>query len=266
MKTTSINFNGLELISDDFAFGINGLFDFDKDTILNDVFSDGQSFNRSKVKSKTLTIQGFIKNWNFPNIIALNAALSGNGLKPLIVNVLELNTPVTLMVEVTSRAATVNNSRKISISVIAPDPFMYASNVVTVTLGSTSSNSLTFPLLFPLNFGAFSGGEGIITNVGNTIGYPILMVVGQCSNIVITNETTGEVMILNITLGASDTLIIDNTPANRGIYLNGVANMGLKSGSWLSCLIGDNSFSFSTNTLQSVQDCNCVVSFNPRWC
>jgi len=265
LKTTSINLNGLELLSDDYSFQVVGLFDFEKDIITNDLFSDGQSFNRSKIKSKTITLQGFIKNWNFQSVINLNAALAGNGLKTLTVNILEFNTPVTLQVEITSRAAADDtNSKKIVIICTAPDPFMYAVNAVSILLGATSNNSLTFPLTFPIIFGAYTGGEGIILNSGTTIAYPVITIAGACSNITIKNNTTAESMSINVTLLDSDTLIIDNRPATRGVYLNGAGRMDLKSGSWISCAIGNNNFVFSRNTLETSTR-HCTVSLQSRW-
>ena len=113
-------------------------------------------------------------------------------------------------------------------------------------------------------FGASTGGAATLTNDGNADAYPVIVVVGTCSGISVTNLTTGETIAVNAVLGDDDTLVIDCRPATCGVYLNGVANIGLKtSPGWMRCVPGDNQIVFSRNSLQSKK--HCTVVLNERW-
>lgn len=261
MKITQIQLNGLDLISADYYFSLLGLFDMGKDVISNDLFIDGDSFNRSKIKGKKLVLNGMIRTYDVSKIVALNQALAGKGLKKLLINVVGMGL-LTANVEILSRI-TGDNSRKISIQLSMTDPYLYDSEQQVVTLGALSNSSLVLPTILPFTLGSISGGQGTITNYGNAVAYPIIIIVGTCDTITVTNSTTNESMSINISLQDSDTLIIDNTITNRGVYLNENKRMDLKNGSWFSCTPGDNIFSFSRNSLQTKQ--HCAISLQSRW-
>ena len=113
-------------------------------------------------------------------------------------------------------------------------------------------------------FGSAAGASGTITNTGNADAYPVITIVGTCSGISVTNLTTGEAITVNAALGEDDTLVIDCRPATCGVYLNGVASIGLKtSPGWIHCPPGDNQFSFARNSLQNKK--HCTVQLNERW-
>jgi phage-related protein len=264
MDITQINLNGLDLISDDYFFNVLGLFDFVKDVITNDSYIDGETYNRSKIKSKTLVLNGFIKTFDTFKISKLNNIFYQNGLKQLVVTIADLG-QVTMNVEVTNRAAASDGlaSRKVSFTLTMPDPYLYSVNANVVSLGSVSNAALVLPVLLPFTLGGLTGGQGTITNQGNAVVYPIISIVGTCDTINITNTNTGESMNLAISLQDSDILVIDNTPSNRGIYLNGIPRMDLKNGNWITCIPGDNVFSFSRNSLQTKQQCS--ISLQSRW-
>ena len=114
---------------------------------------------------------------------------------------------------------------------------------------------------------------GIVTNNGNVITYPIITLKGAITNPTITNTTinpitsviTTQTIRLNVNLNDGDTLIIDNTPQNRGIYLNNVANMSLKTSvGWINCPAGDNTFSLTRTSSESGTN-HCSVSLQSRW-
>ena len=113
-------------------------------------------------------------------------------------------------------------------------------------------------------FGASTGGAATLTNDGNADAYPVIIVVGTCSGISVTNLTTGETIAVNVALGDADELVIDCRPATCGVYLNGVPNIGLKtSPGWMRCVPGDNQITFSRNSLQNKK--HCTVELNERW-
>lgn len=258
MIIASINLNGLELVSNDYFFHLSGLFDFQKDVITNDLFIDGESFNRSKNKPKILVLEGWVLSNDESKVFALNKILAGNGLKPLIVN-----NEYLCYVEITNRGSTPDNSHAVTCQLIMPDPYLYSVDADSISLGAISNASLVLPVILPFTLGSITGGEGTITNLGNAIAYPVISIVGTCDTITIANETTGENMNLNASLEDTDTLVIDNRPGTRGIYLNGDKRMDLKNGDWLSCIPGDNIFSFQRNSLQTKQ--HCTVELQSRW-
>ena len=258
MIITSINLNGLELVSKDYYFHLSGLFDFEKDVIVNDLYIDGESYNRSKNKPKVLVLEGWVMSNDESKVFALNKILAGNGLKSLIIN-----NEYLCYVEITNRGSTPDNSHAVTCQLTMPDPYVYAVDTDSISLGAISNASLVLPVVLPFTLGSITGGEGAITNRGNAVAYPVISIIGTCDTITVTNETTGESMSLAVSLGDNDTLIIDNRPDTRGIYLNGNKRMDLKNGNWISCIPGDNVFSFSRNSLQTKQ--HCTVSLNSRW-
>lgn len=142
-----------------------------------------------------------------------------------------------------------------SIQLTMPDPHLYMLNSNSVQLGSISGNAFTFPFTFPLTFSALSGGQGIITNVGNCVSYPVITITGTCSSLTVINTTTNESIHINVELGESDTLIIDNRLTSRGVFLNGIPRMDLKTGLWISCAVGDNDFVFQRSSVQDKKHC-----------
>ena len=113
-------------------------------------------------------------------------------------------------------------------------------------------------------FGSATGASGTLTNTGNADAYPVITIVGTCSGISVANLATGKTIAVSAVLGEDDTLVIDCRPATCGVYLNGVANIGLKtSPGWIHCPPGDNQFSFARNSLQNKK--HCTVQLNERW-
>lgn len=262
MVINYIDIDGLNLKDDNFALTPIGLFEGDRDVILNDVYSDGQSYNRGKIKERKLILRGYVKGDILANLFLLKKYLFRPGLKKLTVDIYGIGT-FYLYIDLLNWASDELFPNIINCQLVAPDPFLYSNDPETLTLGAASNASLTFPLTFPLVFGASTGGTGTIENRGNAKAYPFITVVGTCNSITVSNNTTGESMSCNVSLGGNDTLIIDNRPATRGIYLNGVKRLDLKNGEWITCDPGDNDFVFTRNSLETKQ--HCSISLSGRW-
>jgi hypothetical protein len=240
----------------------NGLFAGDRDVIMNDLFMAGQSYNRGKIKERKMTLTGYVMGDILTNLNKLKQVLFKDGLKKMTVGIVGMPT-FYIYFDLLNWGCDEVNPQLISCQLVAPDPFLYESVQRVINLGATSNANLVLPAVLPWMFGSLMGGQGTITNAGNAIAYPIITIVGTCDTITITNTTTGESMSLNISLGASDTLVIDNRPSTRGIYLNGTKRMDLKNGNWLSCQVGDNVFTFSRNSLETKQHCSIILQ--SRW-
>lgn len=239
-----------------------GLFDGEKELILNDLYSDGESFNRSKVKSRTVLLQGRILGDVLTNINTLKAKLFKPGLKKLTCSIAGMPS-FYIMVDLQNWGSREITPEFISCTMKAPKPALISTAVDRITLGGISGTSLIFPITFPISFGAITGAEGVVNNYGTTAAYPVITVIGTCNTLTITNQTTGESMALPISLGASDILIMDNRPETRGIYLNGVKRMDLKNGVWITAAPGENSFLFTRNSIEVVQ--HCTIELESRW-
>ena len=100
-----------------------------------------------------------------------------------------------------------------------PDPRIYSDAVTSNTINSLSSTTRsynrTYNLTYPTTVSG-SSGSVTLTNQGNYETWPSFSISVQspstsCSGIVISNFTTGDVLSFpNLTLGASDTLVIDS--------------------------------------------------------
>jgi phage-related protein len=262
MTYNQITLNGLDLISDDYFATLDGINDLEKDIQTNDMLTDGSAFGRSKIKARTLTLN-IVMLSTAPRIFtALNRAIAPNGLKTLVLDTEDYGI-VTAQVEISNRMKG-DSIRLVSVQLTMPDPHLYALEPVSVQLGATYSAEKAYPYTYPRTYGAATGGEGTITNDGNVDAYPVITIDGTCSGITVTNKTTGESISVSPALNECDELVIDCRPDTCGVYLNGVANIGLKtSPGWIHCPPGDNQFVFARNSLQNKK--HCTVQLKARY-
>ena len=150
MYITQININGLDLISNTYLFSLVGLFDFQKTLFTNDLYGDGISFNRSKIKEKTLLLNGGILTDNSDDLFALNQILLPDGLKTITVSFLDIS-PLTFQAEISNRA-TGENSQIVSMQLTMPDPYLYS---LPASLWLTPQNNAGFkpPVQIPFSMG-----------------------------------------------------------------------------------------------------------------
>lgn len=131
----------------------------------------------------------------------------------------------------------------------ATDPRIYDANPSITAIGpGTAGTGFTFPFTFPFTFGA--GATGNTFNAQNSGGYPTLPVAtisgGAITNPAIQNLTAGLTMLVNISLGTTDTLVIDFNA--RTIVLNGSASRRSlmdPSSRWWALAPGPNTIKFT---------------------
>jgi len=263
LECTSINVDGLDLISSKYYFTLQGLFGQDNTIITNQLFSDGESYNRTKRNVKKVLLNGFVRTINIYDFMNLRKVLLNKKLKAFIVTIPVIG-QLTFQAEIENWGEGSLGGFTVSCTLELPDPNIYEYSVHSIQLGILqSASAVVYPVTYPITYGNPTGASGTITNLGIATGYPIVTIVGTCNTLVVTNQTTGESISINISLGASDVLVIDSTPSNRGVYLNGVQRMDLKVGSWLSCAPGDNVFLFSRSSLES--KLHCTINFQGVW-
>ena len=106
---------------------------------------------------------------------------------------------------------------------VSPEGVLYDGTIFQATATLTNPVSgLTFNATPNFVFGTSSGGSITLTNSGNYQTPPYFTIQGPCSNPSIVNNTTGQWMKLNLTLGATDTVAIDMQ--SGAVTLNGTAN------------------------------------------
>ena len=104
-----------------------------------------------------------------------------------------------------------------------PDGLLYDNTIISGQCGLPNPTSgATFPATFDLTFGASSGGSFQMDNTGAYPTAPFFTITGPVAYPIITNQTTGERIKLNIVLGATDKLGIDCQSGT--VTLNGSAN------------------------------------------
>lgn len=153
----------------------------------------------------------------------------------------------------------------IQLRMYAEDPRIYEQNLnsVTISLNSTVSSGFGFPLSFPLGFGGVVGGvDGkFINNIGNRSTPATITITGPIDTPVITNDVTGDVLQFNISLTATDTLVIDL--GNHTVRLNGATNRRntLQVANWFLLSPGNSYIRFRASSGTG----NATIKFRSAW-
>lgn len=137
----------------------------------------------------------------------------------------------------------------VQLQFIAYDPVIYASTEESVSgIETPSSGGLTFNLKFNLTFLSSGASSVTINNAGNLNVYPTLVMAGDLTNPVISNETTGEFFSLTYSLETAGTINADmkNRTVLRGSGLN-LAQYVDDGAKWIFLQPGQNEISLSTD-------------------
>jgi hypothetical protein len=247
--------------SDVYSATISGVFDVDKTVSLSDTVTDGSVFGYSKINSKTININIFIKNHDdIQSHLKINNLLAKKTLKLTLeydyLGVIQNN------ITVTSKSTSEDYEGVISIVATAYDPYFYTQEEI-LYLGTVFSDGLTFPTSFPFSFGEeTTGGTGKVINKGFVDAYPVITISGACNNFTLTNETTGQTNIFEYSLESNDELIIDCRPSTLGITLNGIKQQN-QDIVFYRCVSGDNIWTFTRDTPVSTVR-NCKIALQSR--
>lgn len=133
------------------------------------------------------------------------------------------------------------------VQVVAPDPFRYstAETILTTGISTPDESGRIYPRVYPLVYdpvaGADTGNLGVsFTNVGSASSYPITIVEGPVSagGWQVVNDTTGQRLTFDISVGAGQTLEIDH--ANHSLRFNGYPFSSRAEGEWWPLIPGEN--------------------------
>lgn len=95
-----------------------------------------------------------------------------------------------------------------TLTLIAHQPLFLSENEITVDLNEVSGG-WTFPLKFPVQFESKAANNKNIINSGNAETPFIVQIYGACTNPVITNNSTGELIKVNKEIASGEILTID---------------------------------------------------------
>lgn len=148
----------------------------------------------------------------------------------------------------------------IQIQLKAEDPTIYIGEPVTLSCGLSSGGSGSgFPYGFPQGFGSSITGANAV-NAVNSGNKPVgaLIRFTQVSTPAVINDSTGQFLQLNVTVGAGEFYELDLK--NRTVRLNGVANrrnLLANSSRWFLLQPGDNMLRF-TGTANGTADMDVI--------
>lgn len=116
------------------------------------------------------------------------------------------------------------------VEMFAPDPRIYDDAAQGAVLTPGSNLGRTYNRVYPLLYNSSTGASNAFSafsNAGNVTVFPTFTLTGTMTNPVISNQTTGQALTINVTLGATDTLVIDSDA--KTLTLNGYAARNLLS-------------------------------------
>lgn len=135
-----------------------------------------------------------------------------------------------------------------SIGLVAPDPLKYGTEQhVTATNLPSTTGGLTVPFKVPFAINSVTvSGVAQPFNAGNEPVSPRAIIYGPVANPRLTNQLTGEVLQVNLTLATGEYLDLDF--ARHTAHLNGTASRrGYVSGPWFSLTPGLNLIDFNSS-------------------
>jgi phage-related protein len=104
-----------------------------------------------------------------------------------------------------------------------PSPYWLGAEVTTEW--RTAVSGTFFPVL-PLTVGNSQVlGSVTVDNDGDDDAFPIWVITGPATSIILTNTTTGATLLLTHTISAGDTVIIDTRDRQQTAVLNGLTNL-----------------------------------------
>ncbi|MGH6656636.1 MAG: phage distal tail protein [Actinocrinis sp.] len=115
---------------------------------------------------------------------------------------------------------------RVTLQLVASDPRRYGSTVQNASCGlAVSGGGLTYPITYPIVWGASGGGSLTVDNQGDTSTPVQLVIAGPGTNPAVTRQDTGQVLQADVVLGAADQLAID--PLEGTVSLNGTPIYGV---------------------------------------
>jgi hypothetical protein len=208
---------------------------------------------------RNITISGMIIGTSKENFSARRRALFGavkidNGLQELQFTTKDGITLYTNVIVGSKIGATYQKGFVIlcdfQLNFIAPYPF-FRSAVKTSDLSVFVGGGGGIPMTIPFSLGVGGTGATTLTNSGNGVDYPTVVINGPLTNPSLRNDTTDKTLSINYSLGSStDTITLDFY--NRTALYNDSTNVfGYVSGDWWTLPAGDSVVKFTAASYDS---------------
>jgi hypothetical protein len=137
-------------------------------------------------------------------------------------------------------------------------------NLISTPISTLRRGGVVIPSILASVFSLGTGGLQTVVNSGDMPSFPIIALNGPLTNPLIQNQTTGNLMKLNMTIDSGTQVIIDMK--NRTIIQGGVTNIiSLKSSdsTFFPIMPGSNTILVSTDI--SGESGNVVVQYRNNW-
>lgn len=259
-----INIGGLEVLGNESCPYYSNLSNFLIDgTIENNdstLYFDGDYPGNTRRTSKTFTLTTVVKNQNnIKAALQLSYILNKKEELDFTVDVENLGE---VSCKVKPESITTDEYDVMTIVLKMCDPNIYTKNYKELILEKKIQGGWKYPtsaFKLPTSW-TFTetvlGNSGECFNEGFATIYPEITIIGDATNIIIKNETTGEQLNLDIDTSSDEELYIDCRPSTRCIRYNGRSMIPYKTGDYLTLVEGSNLISVD-------YEGSCVVSV--RW-
>ena len=95
------------------------------------------------------------------------------------------------------------------VDLYSPKFAIEAQNADNETITVPSGGGAVYPVIYPVTYGAETGGSAIVVNGGSAPAFPIITLTGSLSNPIIQNVTTGKHIELSMTIPGTQSVVID---------------------------------------------------------
>lgn len=136
------------------------------------------------------------------------------------------------------------------LDLLAGDPLFYAEDGGSdhsAAVSRVEQGGYDTPYILPVNWDSGSS-PTIVSNTGNSFAYPTITLSDSAINPVITNQTTGEIFELDLTMVDGDVLVIDMQNRTASLNSSNVIGNVTSDSTWWALAIGDNSITLDSDS------------------
>ena len=251
--TEKIWLNGIQIFPSTIYYAtLKELKSFTKENTISNLLGDGAYLGNSKLEPRTFLLYvttrkryDVVNDFKIQQILSMSNILLSFKLKGF---------DKVLETYITTESIANDNFGQLTATVKAYDPYLHIQNSKNTNLKTRRYNkdfnfinNKTFNLTNGFDFKSeiFEGAESEILNECYVDIYPIIDIIGDCSNFSISNKTTGEILKVDYAINDGETLEIDCNPKTRSVYLYNSTGKSTnlitsKSGNFLTLVNGSN--------------------------
>jgi hypothetical protein len=137
---------------------------------------------------------------------------------------------------------------------------------IPMAIGRTGTSGTKFPITYPVVYGASAAvGGGTVTNIGDLPAWPTIVIYGPINKPRVANQTTGEYIELDYSLGTSDSAILTYDQDSLSFVSGNLNIYGKMTAGSIPFRVkpGINNFALSGSSMGTGS--YATVSFYPTW-